>query len=73
MERIAVNSSNLRSVGYDPVEEMLEVEFHSGGVYQYFEVPLEIYQALIREPSKGKYFAEFINEKYRFRRIPFFT
>jgi hypothetical protein len=39
MNRIAVQSSNVTSVGYDASSSTLEVAFHSGGVYQYFGVP----------------------------------
>ena len=40
MERIAVESSNLASIGYDEASMVLEVEFKHGGIYQYFDVPL---------------------------------
>jgi len=39
MLRMSVSSSNISSVGYDPKTQTLEVEFHNGGVYQYFNVP----------------------------------
>jgi len=39
MKRQAVESSNLASVGYDVENEILEVEFKHGRVYQYFDVP----------------------------------
>jgi hypothetical protein len=42
MERKAVESSNLASVGYDEHEEILEIEFQHGGVYQYFDVPKKV-------------------------------
>lgn len=55
MNREIVRSKNLKSVGYNPIDSILEVEFHSGDVYHYFGIPLEIYNALINAPSKGKY------------------
>ncbi len=39
MNRVAVQSSNVASVGYDASSSTLEVAFHGGGVYQYFGVP----------------------------------
>jgi hypothetical protein len=39
MERTPVSSSNLVAVGYDPGSYTLEVEFHSGSIYQYSGVP----------------------------------
>jgi len=56
MERIPVESSNLASVGYDSVTSTLEIEFHSGAIYQCFAVPQEIYDGLMNAASKGSYF-----------------
>ena len=69
MHRDAVSSSNLRSVGYDPTEETLEIEFHSGGIYQYYNVPERIYTELLSASSKGSYFATHIKDVYRYRHI----
>ena len=56
MKRQPVSSSNLRAVGYDPGASVLEIEFHSGGIYQYPQVPCAIWRALMAAPSKGKFF-----------------
>lgn len=69
MERQRVSSSNLESVGYDTNDEILEIKFHSGGIYQYFNVPLERFDSLMNASSKGSYFARYIKERFRFRKI----
>lgn len=69
MERQFVQSSNLRSVGYDQKTNILEIEFYSGGIYQYFNVPLDIYQGLLSAPSKGRFHAYNIKNSYRYQRI----
>ncbi len=69
MDRQRVSSSNLESVGYDANDEILEIKFHSGGIYQYSNVPLEKYESLLNSPSKGSYFARFIKDRYRYRKI----
>jgi len=69
MDRRRVSSSNLESVGYDVNYEILEIKFHSGGIYQYFNVPLEKFDSLIIASSKGSYFATYIKNRYRFRKI----
>ena len=56
MNRQFVRSSNLRSVGYDSVHCILEVEFTNGGLYQYHAVPEYHYNALMRASSHGAYF-----------------
>ena len=52
MVRTFVDSSDLRSVGY--ANTVLEIEFNSGGIYQYFDVPYQVYIALISAPSHGE-------------------
>jgi hypothetical protein len=69
MQRTPVSSNNLRSVGYDLETQTLEISFKSGGIYQYYYVPENIYQSLMTAVSKGKYFAAYIKNKYRHRRI----
>jgi hypothetical protein len=56
MKRATVQSSNLASVGYDASASILEIEFHSGGVYQYFGVPRAVHEGLMTAASKGSYF-----------------
>jgi hypothetical protein len=56
-------------VGYDPATRTLEVEFHSGGVYQYAGVPVRVYQGLIHAASKGRYFHDHIKGRYPDRQV----
>ncbi|KJH85260.1 KTSC domain-containing protein [Pseudomonas sp. KSR10] len=70
MKRVAVTSRSLRSLGYDPDEQLLEVEFHNGSVYRYEQVPAEVVQALLEADSMGRYFNQvFKPQHYRYRRI----
>ena len=64
MERQAVSSANLVSIGYDPDSETLEVEFTKSGVYQYFNLPLFIYERLMIADSIGKFFNAEIKNAY---------
>jgi hypothetical protein len=70
MRRKPIHSSAISSVGYDPDWEVLEVEFQSGAVYDYFEVPPDIYETLLAAPSKGKFLASEIKDVYPCRRGP---
>lgn len=63
MEREPVTSSNVVSIGYDPPSETLEIEFKNG-VYQYYNVPQEIYEQLISSPSVGKFLNAYIKPVY---------
>jgi len=69
MNRTPVSSSNLKSVGYDSSSNTLEVEFHGDRVYQYYNVPKEIYQGLMAASSHGKYHHRRIKGNYRYSRI----
>ena len=55
MDRVAVVSSNLASVGFDSATQTLEVEFHSGDIYDYSQVSGFIYQGLMDAASKDHY------------------
>jgi hypothetical protein len=56
MQRQMVESSNLRSVGYDAERSLMEVEFKNGSIYQYKGVPQAVYDELMRANSHGQYF-----------------
>ncbi|HEV7922074.1 MAG TPA: KTSC domain-containing protein [Thermoanaerobaculia bacterium] len=56
MHRERVSSSVIASLGYDGAARVLEVEFHTGRVYQYFLVPRALYENLLRAESIGSYF-----------------
>lgn len=53
----------MRSVGYDPASQILEIEFKNG-VYQYSDVPLEVHEALMKAASLGRYFIQNIKDAY---------
>lgn len=59
----------MSSIGYDPATAILEIEFLSGGIYQYFDVPEHIHQDLMNASSHGKFFAEYIKYNYRYQKI----
>ena len=69
MIRQSVSSSNLRSVGYDANELVLEIEFRESGIYQYFSVPEPVFKGLITADSIGSFFNKNIKEKYRFIKV----
>lgn len=64
MNRIAIQSSNIKSIGYDAGTKTLEAEFTNGGLYQYTGVPSEEYAKLMAAESVGKYFGSNIRGKF---------
>lgn len=69
MERKRINATNIRSVGYDSRNRLLEVEFSSGSVVQYSGVSEEVYRGLMNAPSPGSYFRDRIEEDYPAKRL----
>jgi hypothetical protein len=66
MEKQEVESSVIHAVGHTRV---LEIEFESGRVYQYFDVPQDIYDSMLQSDSKGRYFNQHIRGKYPYQEI----
>jgi hypothetical protein len=51
-----VNSSNIAAIGYDPETQTLAIEFRSGGTYEYYDVPEQVFEGLmegVREELRG--------------------
>lgn len=68
MERHYVDSSMARTVGYDAEGKILEIEFKSGEVWQYHNVPERIFQEMI-SGSIGRYFQAHIRGQYPESRV----
>lgn len=70
MRVATVESSTLATVAYDEARGLLQLEFCSHAVYQYFGVPSAVHQALLSAPSKGRYFNHAIRGRFPYRLIP---
>lgn len=69
MERYSVASSNIASVGYAEGSQTLEVEFLSGSIYQYYNVPQNMYDQLMQTGSKGRFLNTYIKNAYPYSRV----
>jgi hypothetical protein len=69
MRRKLVDSSAMRSAGYDDVTRTLEIEFPDGDVYRYFQVPPETWHAFEDAPSKGLFFSGEVRDRFKFSRV----
>lgn len=65
-----VTSSNLALVGYDPPSQTLAVQFRSGTVYAYKDVPPQVHTDLLAAPSLGRHFARYIRHTYVWEKNP---
>lgn len=64
-ERVRVKSSVIAAVTYDDAHSILQVEFHTGRIYDYLGVPRRAYEALLAAESIGQYFNQVIRTSYR--------
>jgi hypothetical protein len=69
VERQPVKSRILRSVGYDDRTKILEIEFHTGLVYQYSGVPPKVFADLMHSEESGKYFSEKVRPKFHTKQV----
>jgi len=68
MDRQSVKSSNILSIGYDLETQTLEIEFRDGGIYQYYNVPENIYSGLMNTNSHGSFFHTNIKNTYKYKK-----
>lgn len=65
MDREQVTSTMIRSIGYEPETQSLEIEFAKGGAcYLYSEFPEDEYAAFKSADSFGKFFLARIKDRY---------
>jgi hypothetical protein len=68
VKRTFVNSSAIRSIGYDEALHLLEIQYISGEVYLYYYVPKSEYEQLANAESKGTYVNQRIKPKYPYEK-----
>lgn len=67
-----IDSSNISAIGYDDEQMKLYVEFLSGELYEYMNVPIDVWNGLKNAESRGSFLHFFIkiNESaYPYRKI----
>ncbi len=69
MNLIPVSSSNIAAIGYEEGSMTLTVQFLSGTLYQYFDVPSQVHQELMVAGSVGTYFSQNIRNNYRYTKL----
>jgi hypothetical protein len=62
-------STVIANMQYDPASATLRVEFVSGLVYLYKEVPEAVFLAMKTSGAKGIYLNRHIKGRYRYERI----
>jgi hypothetical protein len=66
---VPVQSDNIIKIGYDASQHTMRVCFTKGAVYDYAEVPEEIFRMFCAAPSKGKFFKDQIKFRYGYKKL----
>jgi hypothetical protein len=63
------DSSNIKGAKYDTDTKSLAITFGSGSIYEYANVPHEVFSAFDNAESQGKYFNGNIGKKYSYKKV----
>ena len=62
------NSSTIQEIGYDEETKTLYIIFKGSGKYLYYDVPKEVWEAMVKAKSTGKFFYREIKGGYEYDR-----
>ena len=66
---VEINSSNLKSAGFNTETGTLTITFNNGSIYEYYEFPWDKFTKFRMSESQGKFLNSNINGKYKFKRL----
>lgn len=69
MDLINIESSNIRSYGYEPARKLLRIEFANGSRYDYTDVPQDVVEKFATAGSKGAFFGATIRGQFQCTRV----
>jgi hypothetical protein len=64
-----VQSSTMRSAGYDELTGNFHVAFNDGGNYVYHDVPPDVHEAFQMASSKGRFLHTNVRNRYEFTKL----
>ena len=64
MKPTVLESTTLATVAYDADRQLLQIEFRDRTTYRYFNVPIDVFETLLRASSKGSYFNRVIRGRF---------
>lgn len=69
VNHMPVQSSTLRSAGYNEENGDMHVTFKDGGSYIYHDVPPEVHQAFMMAGSKGNFLHHQVKNRFEFTKL----
>lgn len=64
-----IKSSNIKKTEYDTNSKNLKVVFNNDAVYEYDEIPHQVYTKFRMAESQGKFFSSEIAKKYKYKKV----
>lgn len=64
-----IQSSNIKKTEYDTESKKLLITFNNGALYEYDEVPHQLYTQFRMSESQGKFFSTKISKNYKYKKI----
>lgn len=68
MIEIQIDSSNIKSLFYNEINQELIVFFNSNSLYIYYDVNPKIIEKLRQSTEKGRFFSEYIRDSFNYKR-----
>lgn len=69
MKRKPVESATIKSIGYDPENGLLQIEFNTGSVYDYYDVAEKVHADFLAAKSKGRFFYNNIKGEFHYGKV----
>ena len=66
---VKIQSSNIKSSTYNTEDKTLLIEFNNDSVYQYNEVPWEIFTKYRMAESQGNFFNKNISKAHTYKKL----
>ena len=66
---VSINSSNLKFATYHTEVKTLTITFKNDSIYEYYDVPWEIFTKLRMSDSQGKFFNAKISRVYKYKKV----
>ena len=65
-----IDSSMLKSIGYDAERQVLVLEFAGyETIYEYYNVPSDIHEALLESDSVGRTFNQLVRNHFNYQKM----
>lgn len=64
MKMIPVSSSAITHIGYDKDTKQMKITFKQSKTYDYCNVPESVFESFLSASSVGKYYDQYIKDKY---------